>query len=262
MKKKLIFNFYVFPDWLNGEVGKINEIHLRCLKEYIHIFDEVMFVITMDDTNNIKLINEVKGKILDFFIKGQITIRIEKNTKLREAVTFYKEVVKKLGEDDLVFFAHNKGITNIKKDNKESIYYWIYGMYFYCLNFIDDVESALIGDNGISYGAFFAQCKLNKCIKYGWMYSGNFYWLNSKKVKNYMDNNNIAVPPLDNRMYGEQFIGNIVAMFNPQPFPTTYGKWGFDIDVYNPYCQSKEILKVLYENIDDLEDFINKIGIR
>ena len=29
MKKKLIFNFYVFPDWLNGEVGKINEIHLR-----------------------------------------------------------------------------------------------------------------------------------------------------------------------------------------------------------------------------------------
>lgn len=262
MKKKLVFNFYVFPNWLEGEVGKINKIHIGCLQEYAHIFDEIVFVVTMDDTDNIELINDVKEKIIKLFTKGQITIRIEKNSKLREAVTFYKEVAERLGKDDLVFFAHNKGITNINKDNKESIYYWIYGLYFYSLNFMDDVERVLIGDNGISYGAFPCQCNLNECIKYKWMYSGNFYWLNSKKVKNYMSNINMILPPLDNRMYGEQFIGNIVALHNPQPFPATYGSFAFDIDAYNPYYEAKTIIDLLYHNIEDLESFINKIGIR
>lgn len=262
MKKKLIFNFYIQPKWLEGEVGKINEIHLRCLKEYAHNFDEIVFVITMDNVDNLELINTVKEKIMPLFTKGQITIRIEKNTKLREAATFYNEIVKRLGDDDLVFFGHNKGITNIGKDNKESIYYWIYGLYFYSLNFIDDVERVLIGDNGISYGAFPSQCKLNDCIKYKWMYSGNFYWLNSKKVKNYIENKGIAIPSLDNRMYGEQFIGNIVPLHNAQPFPATYGALAFDIDTYNPYYEAKTILKLLYHNIEDLENFINKIGIR
>lgn len=104
MKKKLIFIFYIQPKWLEGEVGKINEIHLRCLKEYVHNFDEIVFVITMDNVDNLELINTVKEKIMPLFTKGQITIRIEKNTKLREAATFYNEIVKRLGDDDLVFF--------------------------------------------------------------------------------------------------------------------------------------------------------------
>ena len=77
-----------------------------------------------------------------------------------------------------------------------------------------------------------------------------------------MNNINMILPPLDNRMYGEQFIGNIVALHNPQPFPATYGSLAFDIDAYNPYYEAKTIIDLLYHNIEDLESFINKIGIR
>ena len=56
-------------------------------------------------------------------------------------------------EEKLVFFGHNKGITNIKKYGKDNIMYWIAGMYFFSLNYMDEVVDKLIGRPSFSYGS-------------------------------------------------------------------------------------------------------------
>ena len=79
---------------------------------------------------------------------------LAKNDKLFcEANFFYEEVAKKMNEYDLVFYAHGKGMQTGK--DEESIKHWICSMYYYCLNFMEEVEQKLSYDTKYySYGHF------------------------------------------------------------------------------------------------------------
>jgi hypothetical protein len=62
MKKKLVFYFYITRENVNSEVYRV---HYACLEKYIGIFDEVLFVISVDDVNDFELINSFEHRLTD-----------------------------------------------------------------------------------------------------------------------------------------------------------------------------------------------------
>lgn len=53
VRKKLVFAMYCYDNMLNDLIQKI---HIECLKEYMPIFDEVVFWLNVDDRNNTQVI--------------------------------------------------------------------------------------------------------------------------------------------------------------------------------------------------------------
>lgn len=255
MHKKLVFNFYITSDWQNN---KVNQIHLKCLKKYSHIFDELLFVIMVDNTGDIQLIREAERCLMDLHSKGRIIFKIAQNTKFRESLTFKEEIVDKLGTDEAVFFGHNKGITNIKTFDKKIIYIWILWMYFYSLNYADEVESTFIDSKTLSYGSCCTVDMLpNRFIKNNWFYAGTFFWIHSKKLKWYIDSNNIKIPTMDDRVYDEEFLGNIINY----SYPVTQSYQGkyLVIDVDDYYHYAEHYLNIVYPEHEDFKNFYNEI---
>jgi hypothetical protein len=206
MKKQLYFNFYVnrkqFP--FNSI---INNIHFACLEYYKDVFDEVFINISLDDIEDYELIRQVQNKFLDIFgvaKKRKITFKISKNNLyLRETVFFYEEILEKLNDLDLVFFAHNKGITNIIDTdiNRDDLFHWIIGLYYASLSDMDDVQYLLLSHNRLMYGSF----PLYSHKTEWFIYAGTFYWLNCKRISFVLTSYNLNNMPLIDRFVSETY---------------------------------------------------------
>ena len=150
----------------------------------------------------------------------KITFEIIENDPIfYEGPTFKREIVDKLGEDKLVFFAHIKGVTNVKNEDPETVYRRICGLYYFSLEeeksegkltriFLKDVYT-------ISHGAFMTRfiSEYNFHNKYAWYYAGTFFWINTRRLKNYIKDNNIELPEYADRYYDENFLGDIYPIF-------------------------------------------------
>ena len=77
MKKTLIYHLYYGK---NFDSNPANVIHFLCLKDYIHIFDEAVFVIAMDDIKDTKSIEPALVWILKLGFSGKLTITTQENT--------------------------------------------------------------------------------------------------------------------------------------------------------------------------------------
>jgi hypothetical protein len=146
MKISLRFNFYATHDTLDSD---INEIHFKCLEHYKNIFNDVKICISTNDINDVVLIEKVEKKFFDIFagLPIELGFQVQKNdVNYQESLFFKREIVDKLNNYDLVFFAHNKGITNVKKYDINNIYKWVVGMYYFSLNFFEDVQRSLLKD--------------------------------------------------------------------------------------------------------------------
>ena len=206
IKKRLVFYFYAFENYKDNYA---NKLHLNCLKHYANIFDEVIFVISVDDLENKELILDVELEIIKCGFKD-IRFKLHKNNAYREVPTFYDEIVERLDKlDGITFFGHNKGTTNVQKADAviKSIEAWILGMYYLNLEFISEVEEQLCSDVPRFYGAFLLDARkwdiLNVCY-----YVGTFYWVNGPKIA--VDILTKYVEPLDtyhHRGFAECFPG-------------------------------------------------------
>ena len=94
-EKRLVFHFYVKEGWKEFIT---NRIHIECLRHYSHIFDEVVFVISLDDITNYELIRDVELSILDLNFTPKISFNIVENNYLRDSQTFYDFIASKLDE--------------------------------------------------------------------------------------------------------------------------------------------------------------------
>lgn len=202
--KTLVFHFYVDPLYKE----KISyKMHFACLKEWCDIFTNAIFVLSVDDKNNIKLINDVEKDIIDCGFSCPIKFDIAENDEYREVHTLKKYIIDKLNEyDGLVFFGHTKGTTNI--DNygwlTENYLHWIFSLYYYSLEYENEVVKKLIENFGG-----------HKRAMYGPMgtvngdgnifYPGTFYWLNCKKIIEDVNSKEIELPILCDRSYAECF---------------------------------------------------------
>lgn len=223
IKKRLVFHFYL-PN--EGYETGANELHLRCLKKYSSIFDEVIIVIVHDEGIDTQKIINLEKKLSTIFQQSKVTFKTAKNTYLRDSKTFYDEIASKMDElDGITFFAHNKGLTNINsgKFEKEKIYKWVAALYFGCLDFYNEAEFCLTELRCFGYGALFDIVDINfvenKSIvdilysdlgKYSYLYTGTFFWINTQCLKGFMDRKGIELPKMVDRWYAENFFSNII----------------------------------------------------
>ena len=183
IKKRLVFYFFTFENFMDNRAIKI---HLKCLKHYAHVFDEALFIISLNDTDNSKLIFDTESELLKLGFKD-IRFKVHKNNAYCEGQPFFEEIVEKLKYlDGLTFFGHTKGVTNVCKldANFESLDAWLLGMYYLNLEFIEEVEVSLCYEPHRFYGAFLMNNEDGKGVN--WFYSGTFFWMNCQTI--YLDN--------------------------------------------------------------------------
>lgn len=253
--KRLVFAFYLTNDNLDCEV---NRLHFACLSHYCSIFDEIAVTFIKDKDLKEDILHEAERRFINIHKWSSISFNVVENSPLRESLVFKKEIVDKLSENKLVFFAHNKGVTNVSKYDKDVIYTWVAGMYFYSLNFIDEVIDTLLNKKYFSYGSFLTKNNEGEhCNKYGWYYIGTFFWMNCGKINTYINNVQIKLPSLSDRFYDEEFLGNIYPTW---PFIFTASHENkYIIDAKDYYHNAKEYLNTIYQNTDDFNEFYKNI---
>lgn len=253
-KKRMVFHFYINSGWENSIT---NKIHLKCLELYGYIFDEIVFVINIDDVNDIETIKKFQLKMLDLGLTPRMSFKVVENHYLRDSKTFYDEVVLNMDKyDGLTFFGHNKGLTNINIMDKEVVSRWITSMYYFSLEYINEVIYLLTDGREMSYGPLLVNIDdkyLPQTLDNGddksvflersnvvlgknkYFYMGTFFWLNTMVLNDYISRNNIELPKLCDRWYAENFCANVFPMgfaySHNGIYVTNYINGGEDIDV-------------------------------
>lgn len=210
MTKKLVFSFFVSEDTYGL---KINDIHFRCLHRYRDVFDtvDVTLIVNSREDNCMDFAYDAETRFLRIFRGKDISFSIIDNNEFRESRVFYDKIASKLDDNELVFFGHNKGVSNVSRFNDREIYTWVCGMYYYSLNFMDEVDKALVGGKFFSFGSFLTRNEEpERYNKYGWYYIGTFFWINCVKLRSYMRTHGIGLPEMGDRFYDEEFLGNII----------------------------------------------------
>lgn len=250
IKKRLVFHFYISPD---GVDTYTNRIHFQCLSMLPKVFDEALFVISIDDTNDINAIEELEMKLIDCNITNNIEFKIKENDFLRDAGTFYDEIICHLEDfDGLTFFGHNKGTTNIDAkhpETKKRTELWIMSMYFGNFYDIDSVDVQLTEERKLAYGTLLneitdkTRLATEPYFTMGercYFYCGTFFWVNGRTIAQYLKRNNIKINAITDRWYAENFFAD--------NFPIEYcGSYGY-LRVLNYY--------IVETGIDTMIDFV------
>ena len=214
--KRLVYHLYLYEGCFESKVYKL---HFACLSRFAKIFDNAIFVLSLDDVNNETLIKTAEKLVLEKVPVKDTKFIIKQNDLYREAGTFYSEVVDNLDEfDGITFFGHVKGAGNefSPKQDMIQIYHWVIAAYYLNLAYMDEVEWFLVTSPSFNvYGAL-------KCYwpdvenKYCWLFSGTFFWLNCQRISGFLKKHEIPIPPLNNRYCAETFCGNIFEFDNVQ----------------------------------------------
>ena len=229
-------------------------LHFLALNKYIGCFDEVRFTIAVDRLDNLKLIKTATEWILGLSHFGSKSIRVVKNTDLYEVETFRSEFLENYEKlDGMVFFAHNKGTTNIIKDGvfQMNVARWICAMYYYNFEFLSEVEGLFTGTvraSEVFYGTllqYFSkerQCQVHAMPNNtsGLIYSGTFYWINMPKYKNCRTMGVIKNVEADSRFFAEEYPGMFLERYAYGCGITSHNDAILDAMRYNIYDLNEE----------------------
>lgn len=201
VKKTLVFRFFVPKEYKENIAIRM---HLECLKRYSHIFDAAIFSICFED-DDMSLACDVERDILDCGFSGDVRFVLEENSPYTESIALKKYVIDELKDiEGIVLFAHTKGVINVKTyaDDIDNKLKWIYCLYFYNLEFVDDViENLIFCKPHVStfYGALMTTFDEGKTFHY----PGTFYWVNPANLYNDVESGFVKIPQLSNRAYAE-----------------------------------------------------------
>lgn len=252
--KKLVFHFYVTEDWATNEV---NKAHFLCLEYYSHIFTDALVCICTDKENE-HLVPSVRAKFASILKCGSVTLKTVENSLYCEAATLKAEVVDKAADiEGLVFFGHNKGISKMSAldgYNMDSLLVWICAMYFYNLEFLDEVEHELCADFVKTfYGAFLMYADFINNASHTW-YSGTFYWVNCGRLIKWG-----KTPKIFDREYAEWLPGQVFGD-DITYYLTTHNKLIlYDDDLYKNARSASERIAKTEEDKVNFNNFADSI---
>lgn len=274
MEKTLVYHLYVKDDF---EENIAYKIHQYCLCKYIHIFDKVKFTVSLDDLTRYDLIGFAYNWINSIGITCETQINVVKNNEMGETDTFEREILN-LNNDGMVFFAHSKGVSRlIDGQINSSVLYWILTLYYENLEFVDDIEKCFLDmplKTSIFYGTLLFGSEIHEPLKlaFGKHFSGNFYWINMPKYKNWREIGRIPDLRPDGRWFVEiypnmvcnyEMMGGGIKtknnvwfeMDNSNIYKFTKDEWADIFKTYGSYdgmvdlcCQVEELIGL--ENID------------
>jgi hypothetical protein len=263
LTKRLLFHFYAFDGMENNRAVKI---HLKCLEHYRHVFTEATFIIAVNDITNLDIIKRAEKLIIGAGYTKNVTFKVVENTPYREADTLYNEAIMNRNKiDGLMFFGHLKGITNyekyddraldLKKDT-DSIDSWIFGLYYFNLEFMDEVvynmTSSLVSKDAHPapmYGAFLVTLDGEVTQHCNALYFGSFYWINFQLLRHIAGD---EIPPISTKYYSE--------ILPKEVLDWNYG-WNLSshgtkiLYFYEPYTETNDIIGFLCENEAELQNF-------
>ena len=202
IKKHLIFSFFIPNDY---ETNIAIRMHYACLYRYYHIFDSAEFFITATDESK-KYIDSVKISLLNIFRCKDIRLKEVDNDPFNESRTLKDNVIDKLDSfsETMIFFGHTKGTSDVVryKDNESQFLKWIFGCYFYSLEFVGEAERKLFtifhGRHHTFFGSFPMLTENGRCFL-----SGNFYWINPMALSKDIKTGEIEIPEMWDRAYAE-----------------------------------------------------------
>ena len=275
MKKTLLYHLYV-----DNEIEEENyfyRLHQACLSYYIHVFDETIFYIAVDDLNNKNVINKAFEWVSSICKNKSFIVKVVENKLPFESGTLMAEVInKRKNIDGMIFFAHTKGKRHIPNDlkvindevknevNINSMINWVLSLYFYSLNFIDEAENLLYGKvrpSELFYGPFLTQLKdptsspMLKYNKGNCHYAGTFYWINTEKFNNYLDKNIIELPKLDDRYWAEMLPGVVGGRYRYGDGCASHNDIAINDD-FNLYKMNESTWDYLLNVLGDKDEFI------
>ena len=204
--KRLYFYLWVSPDFEENAAVRVHEI---CLKRYIHLFDDVNFVVATDKypyTDDLKrAISWING------ICGEIPYRVRHvdNITIRESRMVFEDILPIIEQKskDLVFIAHSKAITDVGMSgrNKYSVLRWVISMYYYNLEdkYIKEMESIFEKGDREMYGSlltYFPNFPNETITSHNCIYIGNFYWIYPWAIKTISD---FEIPKVYDRFLSE-----------------------------------------------------------
>lgn len=211
MKKRLVFFWYIDKDL---EFSPIYALHTKLLSRYSGIFDEALFVMSLkiDDVNHREMARRLASVLVGAGYRNSRFV-FELNTDYREAKAFREHVHSSVvdGKSELIFFGHNKGMTN---EITDSLIMWICSMYYFSLERVGDALKCLISERRCAYGFPVALCseqfkKLYSHPLNGFYYGGTMYWVNA--ALSHMDVRAGMADvshPFTDRFYAEEYTGN------------------------------------------------------
>lgn len=240
LTKTLVFYFFIPEDY---ETNIAIKLHIECLKRYCHIFNKAIFYIACNKTEE-KYIDEVKNFLFNLKDWEDIKIKVVGNDIFCEAHEFKNEIIERLDEfkEEVVFFAHTKGVINIKTypNNVKNILKWIYLCYFQSLEFEREAIKELVFGYRLFYGSLLMEDEKSN----GAFYAGTFYWLNPSAIYNRTINGQ-RLPVMSTRDYAEMF---------PSYFLFNKGD-GFLMSHFNRFLFNTDLYR---RNFDDLIDFFGE----
>ena len=211
MKKRLVY--FMFVDYSQRD-NKMYLVHFYNLKNFRHCFDCCTFWLSLKDFSeeNQKYATELIKKLMEIGFLDNTEFKIVKNDEFREAPCFYDEVVGRIegGENEWIFFAHSKGITN---NINESVLQWVCAMYYFGLNFEEELTYQfchLEVPRAAFYGFPFSYYEKIDLIDNDYLFVGTMYWIKTAQVRRIINANKGKIEKVADRCYAEDFPGNHV----------------------------------------------------
>lgn len=249
MTKSLYFYFYVTNDFTTNKAVAIHKI---CLQKYINVFDELNFIVALDNLldfdkqkNAIEWIAEVVGY-------RKYKIRFTSNTNLRESIVVLEDFLPKMFNytDEIVFMSHMKGVTNVNdgRMNKFSVLRWIISMYWFSLEYIDDINDFMLTTKHTMYGPLLTHFnrRADSVIQnHNNIYIGGFYWL---KPQNFL-NNYLYDEKIPQKQVGRYFNENLPMCLNSDTLSS-----------HNNVCVEGEKYRLYDDNNDKWCEFLSELG--
>ena len=147
-------------------------LNIEKLSKYVDVFNARKIVVIRSDESTHDLV-EVEKAFSAF--EGVEFIHRRNNPVLGEVEGFIEDFGKlySLRDDEMTFYAHTKGVrVGLSSSSIAPVQAWRNAMYWSCLHDVGSIEHAL--QTSACAGAFRSTVGRNK---YGWHYSGNFWWV-------------------------------------------------------------------------------------
>jgi hypothetical protein len=264
MEKTLVYHLYMKDDYFNNVAYWV---HLICLKRYIGLFDKVKFTIAVDDLSRHDIIKNGYEFINSLEASCETHITVMKNGELGETETFKREILD-MNNDGMVFFAHSKGVGRII-DGKinSSVLLWVLLLYYQNLTNVETVEKNFLDmplRQGVFYGGLLIGSIRNEPLTraFGMHYSGNFFWINMPKYKNWRTIGRIPVMEPDGRWFTEIYPGLVCNFEMMGGGMETYNKEWFEMEDVQTYKMSRndwDYIFTVYDIKENMNDFIEEI---
>ncbi len=197
MRRNLLYHIY--PSSSN-DVWKWN---ISLVKQYFDHFDRIIVGIATDGNSDSYI--DVSKELSDY---PNIELVLAKNVEDKGELTTMPtmlEMVESLKDDEITFYAHAKGVS-YSGERLWAVKRWTEAMYYFAfrdIEFIDSIMMQYACAGSFQRGGWSDIKHIQN--RYGWHYSGNFWWINHRAFFQ----TNWKYSPRRGRHDAESLLGNL-----------------------------------------------------